>query len=188
MNIQTIEDLKALREFFVLNQDKINEINAFDISLWGTKRRSILVATHPEMTVEEIEKEMSEDHINEELFEGAEYSCGTAACVLGWAGMMKMFKDRGLRLDGGDVRFNGLWDTAAGQKFFGLSYAMAKFLFSPGEYKEANVGVEVVIKKLNVVISHYQRMVYVQKATGIQFDLEQYDSAFIQGVKNGWYW
>jgi hypothetical protein len=76
------------------------------------------------------------------------HTCGTLACVLGWAGLDPNFRRRGLKttLDGCRGEVN-LFDEKTGDKlnfltfgagriFFGLPEAWAKYLFTAREEEE----------------------------------------------------
>ncbi len=67
-----------------------------------------------------------------------ESKCGTVCCVLGWAGLDKWFRKRGLKTSCGNVYFGGLsGGYDAGRVFFGLDYHTANELFYQGcQYPE----------------------------------------------------
>jgi hypothetical protein len=186
IRIRRINDLLILRNFFEVNEKKIEEINAFDIQDWARKSMVVLSKVHPTLSGDELSEEARKEHINEELFEGAEYICGTAACVLGWAGMIKTFRDRGLRVEKGCVIYeykNGfkLEGGLAGKKFFALSEAIQEFLFYGSAYpKDFPIRVKAVIRQLDLVIGLYEKRRLIELTEEQEALL---DRGFVHGVQ-----
>lgn len=60
-----------------------------------------------------------------------EHKCGSLGCAMGWASTIPEFQALGLRSAGDTVYFNGRYGFGAAEKFFGLEYDEANFLFCP---------------------------------------------------------
>jgi len=65
------------------------------------------------------------------LAENQAHTCGTSACMLGWAAAYPPFKALGLKYEDTDVCFRGAREYRAGANFFGLSFNDAMDLFYP---------------------------------------------------------
>lgn len=89
------------------------------------------------------------------------YSCGTAACALGWAGYIPAFKKEGLTTApdeyGGVVTFSTpdgskYCNFSAGREFFELTDDEAYNLFSPGNYPTNKRGPKSVAKRIREMV------------------------------------
>lgn len=85
-----------------------------------------------------------------------EFSCGTTACALGWAGNMPSFKRAGLKTVpsawGGDVIFGSYRNFGAAMEFFDLDFGESQYLFDPMEYDENRRGPKTVAKRIRKLV------------------------------------
>lgn len=97
-----------------------------------------------------------------------QYSCGTVACILGWAAAIEDFRERGLQYDLnlGEVTFTGSYGTTAGAEFFNIPNDVASSLFMPIAYgfggNRFNRGETITkahaIERLEILIKHVEKL------------------------------
>lgn len=88
------------------------------------------------------------------------YSCLTAGCLAGWAGVYKPFIKQGYRIkyvesDGRIIpSYDGAYHTKAFAKFFDLDFARAACLVDPEAYpNDGRVTKEQVLERLDAMIA-----------------------------------
>ena len=67
------------------------------------------------------------------------FSCGTAACAVGFAACHPWFNERELRLSyNNNPMYDNMYNFSAAALFFGAQYGEARYLFAPQDYKRGN--------------------------------------------------
>lgn len=145
MQIYHVQRLKKLAEFL-----EGLPIGKFNLNTWCS------ISTEDEQLVDQLkakEEVVYSSYERGPQVAAKDIKCGSTACALGWAASIPEFMKQGLGLyvDGDRLNFSSSVDgevvfiTAdgekymnykAGEKFFGITYDEAEWLFSPDSYLE----------------------------------------------------